>query len=463
MAAAVAYRIAPVVAVSAASIVTAAMLVQTPPASVVVAILGAAAVAVAFAAPAHVALPLALAVLATFQLSQLHPFALGPANVYSTDLLLGLVVGRALIPRPRFSARVGWRAILPFAIPWALVMAYAGLVGRSRGLTLDSLIRLEMSLIYLPLLIVGFGALMRERNIDLRRLAIGCALVTAALIGWMLVARATGRTFETVNQLGRVITSGGDYLRRDYGFSSAFIVYPLAACAAYAHLSHAPRRERWVLGLMILATAATLLTLIRGEIYGLIAGCIVITFVGRGWIWQRVRAVAVVAVYLLLVLLAVAAISPAVARGVIERTIPDLGRQSSYAQQTAEFRFKALEFGRDVASEHPHGIGLQTESQLTALGIPSAYLAHSSIAWLLVYTGWIGLICAVVAFASLFALSFRAPGNETWLHPGFVGVMAVLAVYSFGAAGLLAQPWVIGVAALCVAVRFYAPFAQEKH
>jgi hypothetical protein len=455
--AALTHRTTPHLVVLAASIAAAAILVAAP--FMLVVLLAAAAAAVALAAPAHVAIPLAVAILATFQLSQARPLDLGPANVYSTDLLVALIALRAAIPRPRLPASVRWRVIAPLLGPWALVMAGAGFLGVRQGLGLDALFRFEMSLIYLPLLVVGLGAMLRERGTDMRRLVIGAGLVTASLISWMLATRALDMPFETVNQLGKVVTSDGDYLRRDYGLWSAFIVYPIAACATYAYLSHGGRRERWVVALMVASLGATLLTLIRGEIYGLIAGYFVITLLGVGRAWQRMRAVGVVAAAFGLLLLSVWAISPSVAGAIVERSVPDLGRQSAFAQETAEHRFEALRIARKVARDHPTGIGFRSEAQLADRGIDPLYLGHSTGAWLLVYTGWPGLTAAILAFGSLAALSFRAPGRDTWLHPAFLGVMALLAVYSIGASGLLVQPWVIGLAALCVAVRFYAPFA----
>jgi hypothetical protein len=50
--------------------------------------------------------------------------------------------------------------------------------------------------------------------------------------------------------------------------------------------------------------------------------------------------------------------------------------------------------------------------------------------------------------------SVRVRAREPWHHPAFVATACFFLIYSFSTFGLVGQPWVIGVAALLVALRF---------
>ena len=151
------------------------------------------------------------------------------------------------------------------------------------------------------------------------------------------------------------------------------------------------------------------------------------------------------------------AVSPSTARGVVERSLPGLVKQSETADATAKYREDALKAGFAAARREPAGTGLIPEQALTATtGVDPGYLAHSGITTMLVYAGWIGLAAAALAVLGLLRASFRAPRPVPWLHPLFVGALLILVVYSFAASGLVGQEWVIGLAALIAALRFNA-------
>ena len=98
----------------------------------------------------------------------------------------------------------------------------------------------------------------------------------------MVFARVTNTPFEdetnpAIGHLGTVVTTGGD-LRRDFGLATAFILYPALGLAGAAYLLHGPRRTALAAGVLAVGILATLLTLIRGEIFGLVLGLAVIAF-----------------------------------------------------------------------------------------------------------------------------------------------------------------------------------------
>ena len=126
-------------------------------------------------------------------------------------------------------------------------------------------------------------------------------------------------------------------LRRDFGLSSAFILYPALALAAAAYLVHASRRTAFATGVLGIGVLATLLTLIRGEIFGLALGLVAIALMCTPATARRVsRPAAVVAACVALMIggLGLWVVSPSTAHGVVERSLPGVVRQSAAADET---------------------------------------------------------------------------------------------------------------------------------
>src|SRR5262249_8954354 len=123
--------------------------------------------------PPHLFVASSLAVLVTFQLSAEHPFVLGgihPLTVggivlYSSDLLVALVLVRALAPRPRRS--VDWNILdvhtAVAVLLWGLVMIAAAARGYQAGTAPESVARLGEQLFYYPILAWGLIRVLRER------------------------------------------------------------------------------------------------------------------------------------------------------------------------------------------------------------------------------------------------------------------------------------------------------------
>ena len=166
----------------------------------------------------------------------------------------------------------------------------------------------------------------------------------------------------------------------------------------------------------------------------LVSGCVVLLIAGLG-LW---------------------AASPSTARGVAERSLPGIVRQSAAADENARFRQKAVGAGIGAADRHPAGVGLVPDEKVTAKsGVDLGYIGHSGLTAMAVYAGWIGLIVTALALLSLTRDSFSQPQPVAWLHPMFVGSLLMLVFYSvFGAAGLVGQGWVTALAALIAALRF---------
>jgi hypothetical protein len=426
-----------------------------------------AAIALAVAVPPHVLLAFALLVFGAYSLSGDSPFTFAGAAVYSTDVLLAVVLVRSLLPRDRIPppAPLDGVARLTFGI-WAVVMVVAGLRGVLGGHDLISVIRLETPLIYAAGFFFGLGRIIRERTFDLDKAARNLLIVALGFVTYMAFARLTNSPFETdetVGRLGTVVTTGGE-LRRDYGFASAFILYPVLALAGTAYLLYGPRRTAAAAAAASIGVLTTLLTLIRGEIFGLFIGLAVIALMrSEGAVKRAMRTRALVTASFALVItgLALWVASPSTARAVVERSLPGLVQQTEAAEGTAEYRREALRVGFGFAEREPVGVGLLPSDALLPAGIEPGYVAHSAVAALLVYGGWIALFAAALALFGLMAASFRAPRPIPWLHPFFVGALAMLVVYSFAASGLVGQGWVIGLAALIAALRFHATGASK--
>jgi hypothetical protein len=424
-------------------------------------------VVLALVVPPHVFVALALLVFGAYSLSADNPFQSGSALVYSTDILLALVIVRALLPRARArpAARLGGVVVLLFGL-WAAVMVVAGVRGVLDGHDLVSILRLETPLIYAVGFYVGLGRIVREREFDLRKAIRNLLIVAIGLVAYMAFARLTNSPFETeetVGRLGTVVTTGGE-LRRDYGFASAFIVYPLIALAGAAYLLFSPRRTTLAAVVAGIGILTTFLTLIRAEIFGLFVGLAVIAVLSNKSALQRVfRMRALVAGTIVLVVAGVGlwVVDAPVARGIFERSLPGIVEQTETAEATADYRQDALDHGLDAAREEPTGVGFLPEDALIVAGFDPGYLAHSAVTTALVYTGWIGLAAAVLTLLGLLWASLRLPKPVSWLHPFFVGSLLMLSAYSFAASGLMGQGWVIGLAALIAALRFQLPGATR--
>jgi hypothetical protein len=424
-------------------------------------VLGLALAAIAVVVPPHVLVALALVVFGTFSLSTANPLVLGGTLVYAADVLLALLLLRALWPRARTPPAVRIRGLeLLLLLGWAAVMVVAGVRGVLAGYDAASVMRLETPLVYLVGFYVGFARLLRERTFELDKALRSLAVVGLAFVAYMMVARITNSPFETedtVGRLGPVITTGAE-LRRDYGFASAFILYPLMAIAGAAYLMSSGRRARAAAAVAAIGVLSTLTTLIRGEIFALFVGLAVLVVLGAEGRRpaNRLRAVLALTAVLAVAGAGLFAVDAPLARGIVERSLPGLVPQTETAESTAEYRRDALDAGFEAARREPTGVGLVPAEELREVaGVEPGHVAHSGITTVLVYTGWVGLAAAVSALLGAVLASFRHPRPVAWLHPCFVGSVVVLAVYSITADGLVGQGWVIGLAALLAAVRFH--------
>jgi hypothetical protein len=423
-------------------------------------------VALAVTVPPHVLIALALLVFGAYSLSA-NNFAFGGVQVYSTDALLAVLLLRAILPRNRISspAPLNGVARLLFGL-FTVVMVIGGLRGFFGGTSLVSIVRLETPLIYGFGFYLGLGRIIRERSFDLDKAVRNLLLVAFGFVAYMAFARLTGTTFETnqtVGRLGTVVTTGG-VLRRDYGLSSAFILYPVLALAGAAYVLYNPRRTALAATVAVVGTLTTLLTLIRAEIFGLFVGLAVIALLRTDMALKRAgrtRAVVAASFAMIVAAIGVWAVSPPTARGVAERSLPGLVQQSEAAQSTANYRRDALKAGLAAVRRKPTGVGLIPEERLVATsGVDPGYLAHSGVTTVLVYAGWLGLVAAALALLGLLRASFTVRRPVPWLHALFVGLLPMLVVYTFAASGLMAQGWVIGTPALIAALRFNASGSQ---
>jgi hypothetical protein len=439
----------------------------TPHASLVFAGLLAIAITVgALTASPEAVLGASAIVFGTFQLSDSHPIHAGTVSLYSTDLLLCVLLLRAFSARERSPGGVRM-SVIPkaLAVMLAIIFVYADWRGHQAGLPLRSLVRTPMALLFIPLYTFAFSRILRERTLDLPRLYRVLGGIGLGFIVVMLGAHVTGKTFATTasfsqNSNGyKVVTADGTLLRRDYGFPSAFILYPALALSGLGCAVYATRKSYWAVVITIAGSMATFLTLIRGEIFGLMVGAVVLYAISprgrRIWTPRRAQSLALVLAATAVGALVVGVSSPALATGLAERTLPGVLSQGDYAQKTADDRLQAVGAGYQEAARHPLGIGFREASTLaTETGVDPLFVTHSTPAWLLVFTGWPGLVIAIGLIVASIVASFSAQAREPWHHPAYVALACFFLVYSFSTFGLVGQPWVIGVASLLVAVRF---------
>jgi hypothetical protein len=381
-----------------------------------------------------------------------------PVSVYVTDVVVGLLVLRATLPRERQapSAALAGLPKLLFVL-WAIVMAIAAVRGMNAGVDFESTIRGEVSLVYLPLLYFAFSRLLRERELTTSLLWRNLAFVAVGLAAWMFLARALNHPFADPG-LGRVPTGAGDAIYRNFGFAAAFIVYPALALVGIAGMAHGgSNRLRWTM-LAMVGILATLMTFVRGEIFALALGSLVILWLRprNPGLSARARTAAQLSFAVVAAVLGLIALNPSLGHAVVQRALVFAG-QAEEAELNVQYREDAVATGVDFARAHPAGLGVLDIGRLDALEIDPGYLAHSGVATLLLFGGWPALATALIVVFALLWRSARTPTPVPWLHPAFVGVLVMLTVYSVGAAGLAGDTWVIALGALVVALRFDLP------
>lgn len=447
-------------AVTVTSLAAAAVLSGWAPSSLGVLALLACAGGLLLVAPAHVLAGAVVIGVGAFQLSDAHPLQAGPVSLYVTDVLATLLIVRAVIPKERLGA-----ASLPLvaqtaALTWVAAIAMAAIRGQAGATPIDTLVRLTAAATYPVVFYIGAREVLREKDADIDRIIRVSAAAVVGFVCYMLFERVAGNPFEQVNALGRVVTASGEELRRDFGFASAFILYPVLALWAFAYAL--VRSSRAGAALAAVGIVATGLTLIRGETYGLLLGIAAVVAVATPWTaGARQQAIMRVASLLAATGIVVALVSPSLSRGVIERSVPGLAQEGTRAQETAQFRADALRIGLQAAEVRPLGTGFVSEQRLQALGLDPRYLNHSAPSWLLSYAGWPGLLAGVAALMGLFVGSSIVPDRRGWVHPAFLGTGLMLAAYSMTASGLVGQPWVMALWGCMIAFRFAPASAAE--
>jgi hypothetical protein len=419
------------------------------------AIMLAAALALALTLKAELFVPLALLLFAISTTFTAPVVLVGSAQIYASDILAGLVFVRGALPRGRVRANPAiTRAAAFFFALWALLMVIAAIRAMQAGVPFPSAIRGVVALAYYPLLFVGIAQVLREVDLKPSLLWRNLLLVALGLTAWMFVARALNHPFNDPG-LAEVPTGPGETVLRNFGFAGAFIVYPVVALVGIAGMAHGARHPgRW-LALASVGTLATLATLIRGEIFGLALGALVIVWVrsNQQATSQRARTVVQLLLAVVTVTVALVALNPKLGHAVVQRALP-FTHQAEGAQLNANYRRHALDTGIRIAKEHPFGLGVLDTTRLDARHIDRGYIAHSGVAALLLFAGWIGLASALLTVLLVIAHSFRAPASQPWLHPALVGVLICLSAYTVSSLGLVGDASVVALAVLAVALRF---------
>jgi hypothetical protein len=419
------------------------------------AIYGSICVACALAVPAHVFLPVTLVLVGVSTAFTSPVASAGPAALYVSDLVVLLVFLRGVLPRIRRQPRHALAGVpqLLFLL-LILVMAAAAVRSLAAGLPVVSVVRSDLALFYWPLLYFGFTRILAEETLDSRLLWRNLALVAVGFAVYMFVARALNHPFQDPG-LAQVPTGQESTVPRNFGFASAFTIYPVLAVVGVAGMANdRAHRLRWTL-LASLGIVATASTLVRGEIFSLALGILLVLVLSprRGAAAGRSRAALQLAVAAGIAVLVLLAIDPKLGHAVVQRTVP-FTHQAEKANQTADYRFEAMSAGVREARKHPAGRGVLDEQRLVERGIDPGFIAHSGFATLLIFGGWIALALALLTVIAAIRRSFAAASATNWLHPAFVGAICMLSLYTLGAAGLAGDSWVVPLGALVVALRF---------
>jgi hypothetical protein len=422
------------------------------------AVYGSMCTAIALAIPPHVFIPATLIVVGVSTAFSTAIASVGPAALYVSDVAVLLVVLRGAAPRARYPGRHAL-AGAPQALFLLLlfVMAVAGVRAIAAGIPTASAIRGDLALFYWPLLYFGFTRVLAEKDLETRMLWRNLALVAVGFAVYMFGARALNHPFED-SGLALVPTGTDETVPRNFGFASAFTIYPVLALVAVAGMANdRENRVRWTL-LASIGVIATLTTLVRGEIYSLGLGILLVVVLSprRGLVAGRSRTTIQLAVAGGAALLAVLAVDPKLGHAVIQRTVP-FTHQATEATVNADYRFEAMGTGIRLARAHPAGLGVLDEQALSEHRIDRGYLAHSGFATLLILGGWVALASSVLVLVAIVRRSFQVGSASRWLHPAFMGAIVMLSVYSLSASGLVGDSWVVPLGALVVALRFGLP------
>jgi hypothetical protein len=447
-------RIGPATAGGLSSLLIAYMV--TSPSRGVLALLvyGGMSLAIALFVPPHVFVAGALLVVGVSTAFPSAIASVGPAVLYVSDLAVLVILCRGVLPRARHPGRHalqgGPQALF---ILWLLIMAIAGGRAFLAGVPTASVIRADLALFYWPILYFGFARVLSEVNLDRRLLWRNLALVAAGFAFYMLIARALNHPFQDPG-LAQVPTGPEETVPRNFGFASAFTIYPMLALAGIAAMANIREHRAWWSLLASLGLIATLTTLVRGEIFALGLGILLVLWLSprRSFGGGRARTTAQIAVALAATMLVVLAVDPRLGHAVVQRALP-FTHQASEATANADYRFEAMSAGVRVAKDHLAGLGVLDQRLLLEHKIDPGYLAHSGFATLLLVGGWFALAAAVLTLLALVRRSFELTSSG-WLHPAFVAAITTLSVYSLGAAGLVGDSWVIPLGALIVALRF---------
>ena len=450
----------------AASVLVGAMVARSPSTTLVFGLAFLFAAAMFLFAPAELFVAGSLLATGILTLFATYSVSAGSAVVYGGDMFLMLVLARGLLPKRRVPAHRFGVVVVVTAVLFFAFMAMGVVRAVTAGYPIDSAVREGLALFYWPILAFSYSRILREEGIDLERALRWCVIVVAGLIGYMLLMRVLNRPFESADHtggsLGGVPSASGEVFRRDFGFASAFILYPILALLAMSILTYTRRRVRLWFTILALGLAATVLTLIRAEIYGLVGGAAVLLLMSRHEMYSRgirtyanrARVVVSLVTAIVFVGAVVAIANPGLAGVIGERSLPGFGRQATGAEANAEYRLEALKAGARVANRNPLGLGFISPGALFDAGADPGFLIHSTPGSILSFLGWPGLFAAIALVGALFRESARAPAAAPWLHPFFVGAFTMMILYGFGADGLVGQDFVISAAALVLAARF---------
>jgi hypothetical protein len=458
--------------VAVAGALAIAVLISSPDAHILrMAAIALTVVAVVLVVPPNIFLLGSFLFFATLQLFANTSFAIGPATFYVSDLFLGLVVVRAFGPHSHVAPKRNLGALTLFAfVMWAVLMLFGIRRGLENGAPFDVIVRYSMGLFYWPILYFGFSRVLREKAADSSRVLHGIVAISIGLVAYMFFMRALHRPFEPEEwqggSLGGVISNSGEIYHRDYGFYSAYIVYPMLAVIAVGKLLYDRTRQQMWLVVALIGIIATLSTLMRSKNYGLLAGIAVLVLLSRApslrrrahgqTLSRRLSIVLTIAAVIAIAAATLAIVSPGFAHVLGERSVPYVVDQSQGARDNAKFRSDAFDAGVRIANENVNGLGVLSPEQLISHGILPGYFVDSGFPRLLVFLGWPGLVAAVFVLLGLIFDSARQRSREPWLHPVLVAFVVVLVADSMGNSSIFGHPYVIGTAALLVALRFAA-------
>lgn len=353
------------------------------------------------------------------------------------------------------------RGLVPLLLVLAVV-SWPVLVGTLGGRSLEGILRDAKPVLYYGFAVVLMlvdGSLVELRT--MRGLLVATTLLAAL---YHMISIVAGWSFES-GMSGVELTTG--LVSRGYGLYSAYSLYgPVGLWLMVRDATGSTRvwyqRALRVCGSVLVAVS--LVTLIRSLVLGLGVALVILLIGQRRLLSARLAARLVVTALAAAIAASVIASAAGIpVSGIVERATSILrpDASSAGAAVTRQFRVDAVTTALDSAFRVPLGVGYGDIPSSSTAGVPARmvlqYSTHSSLSWLLLRTGVVGVLVWVIAAVAIgwTLLSSRVEIDDRML---ILMILGSQVGESVGSNTLFGNPWSMGLVAVGLACLF-----QEHH